>query len=90
MRPACPSCGLDYSRVDSGDGPAVFIIMFLGFIVVGLALWVEMKYEPPVWLHLLLWTPLVLGGSLALLRPFKATLIALQYRHKASQEIELD
>jgi uncharacterized protein (DUF983 family) len=90
VRPACPACGLDYSRVDFGDGPAVFIIMFLGFVVVGLALWVEMTYEPPVWLHLLLWTPLILVGSLALLRPFKATLIALQYRHKASQEIELD
>ena len=90
MAPSCSACGLDFAKVDSGDGPAVFIILILGFIVVFLALWVELRFEPPIWVHLLLWTPLTLGGSLAMLRPFKATLIALQFRHKASQEIELD
>jgi uncharacterized protein (DUF983 family) len=89
VRPACEVCGLDLSKVDSGDGPAVFVVLILGFIVVGLALWVEVTFAPPEWVHLLLWTPLILGGSLALLRPFKATLIALQYRHRPSQDIEL-
>ncbi len=90
MRQECPACGLDYSRVDSGDGPAVLIILILGFVVVGLALWVEVRFEPPMWVHLLLWIPLIIVGSFGMLRPFKAVLIALQYRHKASQEIELD
>ncbi len=89
VRPHCPACGLDYAKVDSGDGPAVFVILILGFIVVGLALWLEMKYEPPFWLHMVLWAPLILGGSIGLLRPFKATLIALQFKHKASSDIEL-
>ncbi len=89
MRPGCPACGLDFARVDSGDGPAVFIILILGFVVVGLALWVEVRFEPPMWVHLLLWIPLILVGSFGLLRPFKAVLIALQYRNKASQDIEL-
>lgn len=75
--------------VDSGDGPAVFVILILGFIVVGLALWVELRFEPPMWLHLVLWTPLILGGAIGMLRPFKAVLIALQFRHKASSDIEL-
>ena len=90
VAPSCTSCGLDYAKVDSGDGPAVFVILILGFIVVFLALWVELKYEPPVWVHLVLWIPLILVGVLGMLRPFKATLVALQYRHKATQEIELD
>jgi len=89
VRSACPTCGLDYAAGDSGDGPAVFVILILGFVVVGLALWLEMKYEPPFWLHMVLWAPLILGGSIGLLRPFKATLIALQFKHKASSEIEL-
>lgn len=89
VQPACPACGLDYSKIDAGDGPAVFVILILGFIVVGLALWLELKYEPPFWLHMVLWTPLILGGSIGMLRPFKAVLIALQYRHKASSDIEL-
>lgn len=56
--------------------------MIAGFVVVGLALWTELTYEPPLWVHVLLWFPLILLLSLGLLRPFKAVLIALQYRHK--------
>ena len=89
VRPSCPSCGLDYSKVDSGDGPAVFIILILGFIVVGLALWLEIKYEPPYWVHAVLWVPLILGGGLGMLRPLKAAMIAQGYIHRATQDIEL-
>ena len=81
VRPACPSCGLDFSAEDAGDGPQVFVIFFLGLIVVGLAAFVEIKFAPPPWLHLVLWTPLIIGGAIAMLRPLKAGLIALQYRH---------
>jgi len=81
VRPACPACALDFSAEDAGDGPQVFVIFLLGMIVVGLAAVVELKFAPPIWLHLALWTPLTLGGALLLLRPLKAGLIALQYRH---------
>jgi uncharacterized protein (DUF983 family) len=79
----CSACGLDLKAADSGDGPAVFIIFLVGPVVVGLALWVEVVFSPPYWVHMVLWGPMILAGSLALLRPFKATLIALQYRHRA-------
>lgn len=81
VRPVCAVCGLDLSMQDAGDGPAVFVILFLGLIVVGLAAVVEVEFSPPIWVHLLLWTPLILGGAVAMLRPFKSGLIALQYRH---------
>jgi uncharacterized protein (DUF983 family) len=81
VRPACPICGLDLSTQDAGDGPAVFVILVLGLIVVALAAGVEIEFSPPIWVHLVLWTPLILGGGIAMLRPFKAGLIALQYRH---------
>jgi uncharacterized protein (DUF983 family) len=81
VRPSCAACGLDLSAQDSGDGPAVFVIFFLGAIVVGLAAWVELKFGPPLWVHALLWTPLIVAGAIAMLRPLKAGLIALQYRH---------
>jgi len=81
VRPACAACGLDYSGQDAGDGPAVFVILILGLIVVGLAAVVEIKLSPPLWVHLLLWTPLILGGAILMLRPLKAGLIALHYRH---------
>ena len=68
---------------DSGDGPAIFVMFAIGPIVVGLAVWLEFLLAPPYWLHMVIWPPLVLLGSIALLRPFKATLIALQFRNKA-------
>ena len=83
VAPRCQACGLDFSFADSGDGPAVFIMMIVGFIVVGLALVVEFTFDPPYWLHAVLWIPLVLGLSIGLLRPLKGLLIAHQYRHRA-------
>jgi uncharacterized protein (DUF983 family) len=85
IKPSCASCGLDYSFADSGDGPAVFVIMIIGFIVVGLALWTEINLNPPLWLHFIVWIPLAVGLSLWLLRVLKALLIALQYRNNARQ-----
>jgi uncharacterized protein (DUF983 family) len=85
VRPACPACGLDLSAEDAGDGPAVFVIFFLGMIVVGLAAWVELRFAPPIWVHLLLWAPVILIGAILMLRPLKAGLIALQYRHNLLQ-----
>ena len=82
VRALCMVCGLDLSAEDAGDGPAVFVILFLGLIVVGLAALVEIWFSPPLWVHLVLWTPLILGGAVVMLRVFKAGLIALQYRHR--------
>lgn len=80
----CTACGLDLRKADSGDGPAVFIIFILGFLVVPLALLVESSFTPPMWVHLAIWPVVIVGGALALLRPMKGVMIALQYRHKAS------
>jgi uncharacterized protein (DUF983 family) len=81
VRPICTVCGLDISAHDAGDGPQVFVILILGLVVVGLAAFVELRFSPPIWVHLLLWTPFILVGAVALLRPLKAGLIALEYRH---------
>ena len=83
LRPRCEACGLDYGFADAGDGPAVFVTLFAGFAVLGLALWVEIAYQPPIWVHMVIFLPLTLIVCLGLLRPFKGLLIALQYRNKA-------
>ncbi len=85
LRPRCEVCGLDYKFADSGDGPAVFIMFFAGFIVVGAALVTEVLYRPPFWVHAVLWLPLILIVTLGPLRPMKGLLIALQYHHKAAE-----
>lgn len=85
VRPACEACGLDFTFIDSGDGPAFFVMSIVGIVVVGLAMWVEFTYEPPIWLHMLLWVPLTLILSLGLVRPLKGLMIALQYHNKAEE-----
>jgi uncharacterized protein (DUF983 family) len=80
----CSNCGLDYSFADAGDGPAVFVILIIGFIVCGLALWMEVSYGPPLWVHFILWIPLAILLCLAALRLMKGVLITLQYANKAA------
>lgn len=84
LREACANCGLSYAFADAGDGPAVFVMLIVGFIVCGLALWLELKAAPPFWVHALLWVPLVTLLAGTLLPMLKALLVALQYRNKAA------
>lgn len=81
----CEICGLDFDFADSGDGPAVFVIMIAGFLIVGAALWAELTLAPPFWLHLVIFLPLTLAVCLGMLRPLKGLLIALQYRNRAAE-----
>jgi uncharacterized protein (DUF983 family) len=85
VRPFCESCGFDLKRADSGDGPAVFVILLAGAVVVFAALFTEMAFHPPIWVHLVVWLPAAALLCLALLRPFKGVLVALQFHHKASE-----
>lgn len=79
------ACGLDYSFIDSGDGPAVFVIMILGFVILGLALIFESALQPPMWLQAVVWIPVTIALSLWALRVTKAIMIALQYRTAARE-----
>lgn len=83
VREQCPTCGLSFAFADSGDGPAVFVMLIVGFIVCGAALWVELKYAPSGWVHAVLWGPLILLLAGGLLPMLKALLVALQYRNRA-------
>ena len=81
----CEVCDLDYGFADSGDGPAVFITFFAGFIAVGAALWLEIAYQPPYWVHALVSLPIILITCLVPLRPLKGWLIARQYQMGATE-----
>ena len=81
----CDVCGLDLAFANSGDGPAIFIIFLVSPLVIILAVIVEALFHPAPFVHLFLWIPTTIILCLALLRPFKATMIALQYRHDAKE-----
>lgn len=81
----CEACGFDYSRLNTGDGAAIFIMQIAGGIVVFSALFAMIAWNPPIWLLLLIALPLVAGLSIGLMRPGKGVMIALQMRNKAGQ-----
>lgn len=82
---SCGVCGLEYEFADAGDGPAIFVMLIMGFVVVGLALWFELTFEPPLWLHFILWVPLAIPLCLIPLRLAKGVLITLQYANRAAE-----
>ena len=85
IAPVCAVCGLDLKFADSGDGPAVFVIFLVSPIVILLALIVGATVSLPPFIHLMIWIPTTIILSMALLPPFKSTLVALQYRHDAHE-----
>lgn len=83
FRHACPKCGLDYSAFDVGDAAAPFLIFLVGAVVVVGAIWLELARNPPWWVHVVVWVPLTIGLTLALLRIAKGILLALEYKNDA-------
>lgn len=81
----CDRCGLEYAMFDVGDGASVFVILIVGFIVVGAALGVEVTWSPPYWVHAVLWIPAIAILTLGGLRLAKSTLMVLQYKHQAHE-----
>lgn len=81
----CESCGLELGAMDTGDGPAVFVMFIVLILTVPLVFLVWGLFDPPIWLHAILWPIVVTGLSLALLRPAKGIMIGLQFKHRAGE-----
>jgi uncharacterized protein (DUF983 family) len=79
----CRACGLDFSAYNVGDGPAAFLTLILGTIVVIGAVTLELGLSPPFWVHLLIWPPVTFAGVIVSLRIAKGWLLALEYRNVA-------
>ena len=83
--PACPACGLDYSGFNVGDGPAAFLTFLVGGLITGLAIWLELAWHPPFWVHAVLWVPLTTLAVIWGLRAGKAALMAAEYQRLAGE-----
>jgi uncharacterized protein (DUF983 family) len=85
LRPACTACGLNYDKMDVGDGFVVPILMVLGFTVVGGAIWFDFTYNPPLWLHAVIWPPVTLVLAVLMTRYLKSFLAVQQYHVRKSE-----
>ena len=85
LKPGCEACGLDYGFADPADGPAFFIMMTMAFPVTAFGIWLELAYDPPLWVHAVVTLPLLLLACVPIIRPLKGLFIASQYRNKAEE-----
>ncbi|MBO9574727.1 MAG: DUF983 domain-containing protein [Sphingobium sp.] len=83
--PRCRACGLEFEKFNVGDGPAAFLILIVGGLVVALALFLQLGANPPFWVHILLWPPIITALVILCLRASKAALLTLEYRHQARE-----
>ena len=75
---SCPSCGTDLKNYETADGPAFFAISIIGALAgLGVGL-LEVIFEPPFWVHLVVWTPFIFIGSFIVIRISKGLMIAHQ------------
>ena len=82
LKERCGECGLDLTKNDSADGPAVFLIFIFGALLVPLALIVAYAVAWPLWVHGLLWGIALIAVTVGSLQPVKALVIALQYKFR--------
>jgi uncharacterized protein (DUF983 family) len=83
--PRCRVCGLDIERYNVGDGPAAFLTLIIGALIVGLAVWLQVSVHPPFWVHILLWVPLTTAAVIWGLRAGKAALLAAEHQRRAGE-----
>ena len=86
VAPRCLNCGLDLTFAEHGDGPAVFVVLVAGALVLSTAMFVELRFAPPMWAHALILGPLTVGLCLGLLPVFKSLFVAVQFRHARDRE----
>lgn len=82
---SCPACGLSYRFAAPDDGPAFFSLCVIAFPLIFLVVWIQVAYEPPVWVHLLTSVPIMVAGCLLPLRPIKGWLVSSQYVNRAQE-----
>ena len=84
----CPACDFNCGRLNADGGAAFFIIVLYSAIIVPLAAWFQFALDPPIWVHLVVWLPIIVVGAVALMRPFKAWMIAQQLKHDVYDEAD--
>jgi uncharacterized protein (DUF983 family) len=77
---SCTHCGTPLGSLRADDAPPYFTIFLVGHLVVPPILMVERIWMPPMWLHMVVWLPLIAVLTTLLLRPVKGATLGLMCR----------
>jgi len=86
VAPECSHCHTDFQAADTGDGPVVFVILIVGFVVCFGFMVTALSHDWPLWVHMVIWLPLALILSLGLIPPLKALMVTAQLRNRVSDK----
>ncbi len=81
----CEPCSLDYSRFNVGDGPAAFLTLLVGALIISMAIMLDIAVRPPFWVHVIIWVPLTIVMVVLSLRVAKGALLVSEYRNRAGE-----
>ena len=85
FRATCDECGLEYGRYNVGDGPAAFLTLIIGALLIAIALTLDAVVRPPLWVHVILWVPLTAAAVVYGLRVGKGALLASEHQRQAAE-----
>ena len=87
FRDHCDACGADFSKLeDTGDGPAIFVIFIVGIFIVPIPVLLSVLSGWPSWLSVGLFTPVILGVSILLVRKLRAVMFRRQWQQQALEK----
>lgn len=75
----CSACRQAFHHQRADDAPPYFTILIVGHVIVPGLLVLERTLSPETWVHMVIWLPLTLGLTLALLPLVKGAIVALQW-----------
>ncbi|MDD9909983.1 MAG: DUF983 domain-containing protein [Ahrensia sp.] len=78
----CSVCGQDLHHERAQDFPPYVVIVIVGHVVVTALMLVEARTDWSMTTHLLVWIPLTVVLTLALLQPVKGGVVGLQWALK--------
>lgn len=81
VRDKCKMCGFPLQDHDAGDGPAFLVMFITGALVSLLAVILELMFLFPLWLHAVIWVPVILFMSFYLLKVTKSLFIGMHYKN---------
>lgn len=82
----CHVCHLGLSCHDTGDGAVVPALLLVGGVICAMAFYTEVKYQPPYWVHAVLWLPMIIGFTLVTLPALKGIAIGLQHKLRSTDK----
>ncbi|MCR0981260.1 DUF983 domain-containing protein [Roseomonas populi] len=80
VAPECRVCHAPLGSLRADDAPPYIVIFLAGHLLIPPIFWIEKAYEPPMWLHMVVWLPLFAVICTLLLRPVKGGVVGWMWK----------